>query len=395
MIKSIYEAHFDGKNVLVRVDFNVPMDANRNITDDTRVLETLPTIDKIIDDGGLPILCSHLGRPKGTRDEKYSLAPVAKLLEDKYGYKVFFANDCIGETAKKAIADAELGSIVLLENLRFYKGETDNDPEFSKALASLGDIYVNDAFGAAHRAHASVVGAAELFSERFAGKLMKAELLSLSKATSNPAKPYTVIIGGAKISGKIDVIRNLMNICDNILIGGGMMFTFFKAQGLEIGKSILEEDKIDLAKELLELAQHSKVNLVLPIDTVTADSFSNDAATSIVKVNSIKSDKLGMDIGPETCKLFADIISQAKTIVWNGPMGVFEMENFANGTFQIAQAIAQATSRGAFSVIGGGDSVSAIKKTKLDREVSHISTGGGASLEYLEGKELPGVKALE
>ncbi|MBM2813848.1 MAG: pgk [Ignavibacteria bacterium] len=395
MYKSIYDNNFDGKNVLIRVDFNVPLDKDLNITDDNRIEESLSTIDKIIDDGGIPILMSHLGRPKGEKNLKYSLAPIAVHLDKKFGYKVHFAKDCIGPEAKNAIKEAEPGSIVLLENLRFYKEEEANDPEFAKKIAELGDCYINDAFGSAHRAHASTHAVAMLFKDRFAGKLMLSELEHLGKVLKNPQKPFVAVIGGSKISGKIDVIRNLLGKCETIIIGGGMMFTFYKAMGLEIGKSILEEDKIELAKELINEAKSKGVNLVLPEDVIVAAAFENEAESRSVSKSNIPTDWIGMDIGLESRKTFVNILSNARTVLWNGPMGVFEMDNFAFGTYAIAKALADVTAKGASTIIGGGDSAAAIKKIGLQDKVTHVSTGGGASLEFLEGKILPGVAALD
>jgi phosphoglycerate kinase len=395
MIQSIFDTSFLNKKVLVRVDFNVPLDDQRNITDDTRISESLPTIDKIIADGGIPILMSHLGRPKGEVNPKYSLEPVAIHLNKDYGYKVIFAKDCIGTEAADAVNKAVKGDIVLLENLRFHKEEEKNDPEFAKQLASLADVYVNDAFGTAHRAHASTYAVALLFDKRYAGKLMLDEIKYLGAAVNNPAHPFTAVIGGAKISGKIDAIRNLMDKCDTILIGGGMTFTFLKAKGLEIGKSICEDDKIPLASELMDIAAKKNVNLLLPVDILIADEFNNDAHTEIVDIDKILPGWQGVDIGEKTCKLFGDNILKSKTVVWNGPMGVFEMENFARGTYSIANSLAEATSKGAITVVGGGDSVAAITKMNIKDKITHVSTGGGASLEFLEGKELPGIQALE
>lgn len=340
MIKTIYDVHFESKKVLVRVDYNVPLDENGKVTDDTRIRESLPTIDKIIDDHGIPILISHLGRPKGERNPKYSLAPVAGYLREKFGYNVLFAEDCIGDIAKNTISKAEPGDIVLLENLRFYKEEEKNDPEFAKKLAELADVYVNDAFGSAHRAHASTEGVTRFFEIKVAGKLLLDEIEYLGKAVKNPVKPFVSIIGGAKISGKIDVIRNLFAKCDTILIGGGMMFTFFKAMNLNIGKSICEDDKVELALQLINEAKEKNVRLILPEDVLVADKFSNDAQTKQVPVTEIPDDWFGMDIGIKTIETFSQIIKEAKTIFWNGPMGVFEMSNFANGTLSIAQAMA-------------------------------------------------------
>lgn len=395
MIKSILEGDFSGKNVLVRVDFNVPYDSNGKVADDTRIKMTLPTIDHIIDSGGIPILMSHLGRPKGERNLKYSLKPVAEHLKEKYAYKVLFAEDCIGEETEKLVKSAVPGEIILLENVRFYPEEEKNDLEFAKKLARLGDIYVNDAFGSAHRAHATTEALAKLFEERYAGLLMKNELDYLEKALKTPVKPFVAVIGGAKISGKIDVITNLLNKCDTIIIGGGMIFTFYKALGYNIGKSILEEDKIELANSIIKQAKEKNVKLMLPLDVVVADKFENDANTKIVAADKIEDNDIGMDIGPQTQTLFASTIKDAKTVVWNGPMGVFEMPNFAKGTYAIAEALAKATEFGAITIVGGGDSAAAINQMGFDKKVSHVSTGGGASLEFLEGKALPGVVALE
>ncbi len=381
------------KRVLVRVDFNVPMskEVEGEITDDKRIVESLPTIKKVISDGGKLILMSHMGRPKGEKNLKYSLRPIAIHLSELLDKPVLFADDCIGESASAIVNDLQDGDILLLENLRFYNEEEENNPEFAKKLASYGDIYINDAFGTAHRAHASTEGVTKFISKCAAGYLMQKELEYLSKAVSHPEHPYVAILGGSKISGKIDVIKNLLKVADKILIGGGMVFTFYKAMGCNIGKSLLEEDKIDLAKELMNIA-YGKI--MLPIDIVVADKFENDSPHSVVFGNEMPDDKIGMDIGPETIKQFSDEILKAKTIVWNGPMGVFEMDNFAKGTFDIAKALAEATKKGAITVIGGGDSAAAIAKVGLKNDVSHVSTGGGASLEYLEGKTLPGVEAL-
>ncbi|MGB9701289.1 MAG: phosphoglycerate kinase [Candidatus Kapaibacteriota bacterium] len=395
MIKSINDTSFENKKVLVRVDFNVPIDDNLNVTDDMRVVASLPTIDKIIKDGGIPILMSHLGRPKGKPNLKYSLKPVANLLKDKYGYNLIFAEDCIGDLAHNAVNSAKTGDIVLLENLRFYADEEENSPEFSKKLAELADVYVNDAFGSAHRAHASTEGVTHYFTEKYAGLLMQKELKYLGEALNNPKKPFVAIIGGAKISGKIDVLKNLLNKCDSILIGGGMMFTFLKSLGKHIGKSLIEEDKIEIAKDLIQASKDANVRLILPVDVVIANEFNNEAETSTVSVDNIPDDAIGMDIGPDTIELFKNEILKAKTVFWNGPMGVFEMPNFAKGTFAIADTLKSATENGAITVVGGGDSASAINSLGYEKYISHVSTGGGASLEFLEGKELPGVKALE
>lgn len=395
MIVSIYETNFDSKRVLVRVDFNVPINSEGKVEDDTRIVESLPTIDKIIDDGGIPILMSHLGRPKGAYDPKYSLKPVADYLHDVLGYSVIFANDCIGEEAEKAVKSAKPGDVVLLENVRFHKEETENDTLFAEKLALLGDCYVNDAFGSAHRAHASTHAVAQFFHDKYAGKLMMDELHYLGKALNNPRRPFVAILGGAKISGKIDVIKNLLHKCDQILIGGGMAFTFLKAKGYEIGKSILEEDKIELAKELLSEAEKMGVPIHIPEDYIVADAFANEANYRCVNADGINVNDYGMDIGYKTRENYKNLILQANTIIWNGPMGVFEFENFSEGTKSIALALAEATQKGAITVVGGGDSVSAVNKLNLKKQITHVSTGGGASLEFLEGKTLPGVDALE
>jgi phosphoglycerate kinase len=381
------------KRVLVRVDFNVPMskETEGKITDDKRIVESLPTITKVISEGGKLILISHMGRPKGEKNLKYSLRPVAMHLSELLDKPVLFADDCIGESTEAIVNDLQDGDILLLENLRFYNEEEKNNPEFAKKLASYGDIYINDAFGTAHRAHASTEGVTKYISKCAAGYLMQKELEYLSKAVSHPEHPYVAILGGSKISGKIDVIKNLLGKADKILVGGGMIFTFYKAMGYEIGKSLLEEDRVELAKELIAEAGNK---LMLPVDVVAADKFENDAAYSTVDADKIPADKIGMDIGPKTISLFKDEILKAKTIVWNGPMGVFEMDNFAKGTFDVAKALAEATKKGAVTVIGGGDSAAAIAKAGLEKDVSHVSTGGGASLEFLEGKVLPGVEAL-
>lgn len=395
MIKSIRDASLEHKNVLVRADLNVPLTNDGKVADDTRITASLPTIDDIIDKAGIPIVISHLGRPKGEKNQKYSLKPVADYFKEVLGYNVIWVDDCIGDKPKQAVKDARMGDMIILENLRFYKEETDNDEEFAKQLAELADVYVNDAFGSAHRAHASTARVAGFFEERYAGYLLTDELVHLGAALDSPVRPFTAVIGGAKISGKIDVIKNLFNKCDNILIGGGMMFTFYKAKGLEIGKSLLEEDKIELAGELIKEAEANGVNLVLPSDVTVGLEFKNDTDHKNVPAEAIPSDMIGLDIGTQTADQYFDIVSKSKTVVWNGPMGVFEMDNFAKGTLKIAEAMAEATQAGAKTIVGGGDSAAAIKKLNYDRKVSHVSTGGGASLEYLEGKILPGVAALE
>jgi phosphoglycerate kinase len=381
------------KRVLVRVDFNVPMSKEEEgkITDDKRIVESLPTIKKIISEGGKCILMSHLGRPKGEVNLKYSLKPVAGHLSKLLGKPAAFAKDCIGAETKAMIDSLKDGDVLLLENLRFHKEEEKNDENFAKELASYGDVYINDAFGTAHRAHASTEGVTKFIKQCAAGCLMQKELDYLSRVITSPAHPFTAILGGSKISGKIDVIKNLLPKADKILIGGGMIFTFYKAKGYEIGNSLLEEDKIELAKELLA---EGGGKLVLPVDVVAADKVENDSPFKTVDAENIPAGKSGVDIGAKTIEAFKQIISGSKTIFWNGPMGVFEMPNFANGTFEIAKSLAEATKNGAVTVIGGGDSAAAIAKAGLEKQVSHVSTGGGASLEFVEGKALPGVEAL-
>ena len=390
---TIDDVELKGKRVLVRVDFNVPME-NGAITDDTRIRESLPTIRKILSDGGKAILMSHFGRPKGKRNLDYSLKPVSQRLSELLNKPVKFAPDCIGGNVKKMVDELKDGECLLLENLRFHAEEEANDQTFAKELASFGDVFVNDAFGSAHRAHASTEGVTHFLQPAVAGYLMKKELDYLGRAVGNPARPYVAILGGSKISGKIDVIHNLMNKVDALLIGGGMMFTFYKAQGMEIGNSLLEADRVDVAKNVLAEAAKKNIRLLLPVDCVIADKVDNNAGIKTVSVNAIPSGWSGLDIGPETVKLFSEELRKAKTIVWNGPMGVFEMENFAHGTNAIARLLAEVTKTGAMTIVGGGDSAAAIAKAGLEHAVSHVSTGGGASLEFLEGKVLPGVAAL-
>jgi phosphoglycerate kinase len=391
---TIDDVDLKNKRVLVRVDFNVPLDENKNITDDIRITSSLPTIKKIISEGGKAILMSHLGRPKNGPDPKFSLKPVAKRLGELLNKDVKLAPDCVGEEVKKMVDQMKPGDVLLLENVRFHPEETKNDEAFSKQLSELGDVYINDAFGSAHRAHSSTEGVTKFIKISAAGYLMQKELEYLGQAISNPKRPYCAILGGAKISGKIDVINNLMDKVDSMLIGGGMAFTFFKAQGKEIGKSLLEEEKLGVAKELLDKIKNSKVKFCLPVDIVVADEFKNESPCEVVDADKIPPDKLGMDIGPKTIISFSNEILRSKTIVWNGPMGVFEMENFSMGTMEVAEALAKATNQGAVTIVGGGDSAAAVSKAGLEKKVSHVSTGGGASLEFLEGKELPGVAAL-
>jgi phosphoglycerate kinase len=391
---TIDEVNLKDKRVLVRVDFNVPLDENLNITNDIRIKASLPTINKIISDGGKTILMSHLGRPKGERNPKLSLKPVAVRLSELLNKEVIFVDDCIGDEVNTSVNSMKSEDVLLLENVRFHNGETKNDVSFSKELAKLGDVYIDDAFGSAHRAHASTEGVTKLIDTNAAGYLMRKELDYLGTALSNPERPYCAVLGGAKISGKIDVINNLINKVDTLIIGGGMAFTFFKAQDKEIGKSLLEEEKLDMAKDLLHQLGSSKTKLLLPVDVVVAEEFQNDSPSETVSVNNIPVNKMGLDIGPETIKLFTDELLKSKTIVWNGPMGVFEMDNFSKGTFSVAQKLAEVTEKGTVTVVGGGDSAAAISLAGLENKVSHVSTGGGASLEFLEGKILPGVAAL-
>jgi len=391
---SIDKVNLKGQRVLVRVDFNVPYDENMNITDDLRITAALPTIKKIINDGGKCILMSHLGRPKGAPNPKYTLKPVAVRLGELLDMDVKFAPDCVGEQVKAIVNSLKEGEVLLLENLRFHAEEEKNDPAFAQQLAELGDVYINDAFGSAHRAHASTEGVTKFIKVCAAGYLMQKELNYLGEAISNPVRPFTAILGGSKISGKIDVIENLLPKVDNLLIGGGMAYTFYKAMGYEIGTSLLEEEKIELAKETLEKFKKSNAKVLLPIDNVVASEFKNESPSMVVDSDKIPADKMGLDIGPKTIEEFRKVILESKTIIWNGPLGVFEFDNFAKGTNAIAQALAEATEKGAITIIGGGDSAAAIKKAGLEDKVSHVSTGGGASLEFLEGKVLPGVAAL-
>jgi phosphoglycerate kinase len=384
-----------GKRVLLRVDFNVPMTPEMKVADDKRIIESLPTIRKILSTGASLIIMSHLGRPKGRPDPEYSLKPVAEYLATLLNRPVLFARDCVGPEAHAMVAALKPGEILMLENLRYHPEEEANDPAFSKELASYGDVYVNDAFGTAHRAHASTVGVTQFLRPSVAGYLMKKEVEYLSKAVQNPERPYVAILGGAKISGKIDVIQNLMPKIDALVIGGGMAFTFFRAQGLEIGDSIVEEEKLELAKSLLAEMRTQKKRFILPVDCVIADRFENDANRKLVPVSRIPPGWRGLDIGPETVKIINMEVRRAKMIVWNGPMGVFEMPNFANGTMEVARLLAEATKAGAKTIVGGGDSAAAVAKAGFETQISHVSTGGGASLEFLEGRELPGLTALD
>lgn len=394
-MKTVDSYNFSGKKALIRVDFNVPLNEKYEITDDTRLRAVIPTVSKIVKDGGVVILMSHLGRPKGGHEEKYSLKHIIPYLNKTFNTSVKFAPDCIGNESVELAKSLKSGEILLLENLRFYKEEEKGDKEFAQKLAQLGDVYVNDAFGTAHRAHASTAVIAQFFNEKVCGYVMQAELENAKKVLENPDKPFTAIMGGAKISDKILIIEKLLDKVDNLIIGGGMAYTFFKALGGTIGTSIVELDKVDLAKSLIEKAKQKGVNLLLPTDTVTADKFANDAQIEIAENMQIKGDWMGLDIGPKSREKFSQVIEESKTILWNGPMGVFEMPNFAKGTFTIAEAVVKATKNGAFSLIGGGDSASAINNLGFGNDVSYVSTGGGALLEYMEGKVLPGVEALE
>jgi phosphoglycerate kinase len=388
---TVNDIDVEGKRVFCRVDFNVPLDENRQITDDTRIVAALPTIRHIMDRGGRLILASHLGRPKGGPDPKYSLAPVAPHLARLLGRKVTMAPDCVGAAVRSLVDAMQDGDVLLLENVRFHIGEEKNNPDFSKQLAMLADVYVNDAFGSAHRAHASTEGVTRFVQPAVAGFLMEKELRYLGQALSNPQRPFALVLGGAKVSDKIAVIENLLEKVDTLIIGGGMAYTFLKAQGYEVGRSIVEADRVDLARELLARADKRGVKLLLPVDHVIAREFRGDAEAKACTNDDFPADWMALDIGPRTAALFAEALKTAGTIIWNGPMGVFEFDAFAGGTFAVARAMA--ASEGV-TIIGGGDSVAAVNKAGLEDRMTHISTGGGASLEFLEGKTLPGVAAL-
>ncbi|KIY23754.1 phosphoglycerate kinase [Mesobacillus subterraneus] len=388
--KTVKDVDVKGKRVFCRVDFNVPM-KDGQVTDDTRIRAALPTIKYLMDQGAKVLLASHLGRPKGQVVEELRLTPVAKRLSELLGKDVQKTDEAYGESVKSEIDSMNEGDVLLLENVRFYPGEEKNDPELAKAFAELADVYVNDAFGAAHRAHASTEGIAK-YIPAVSGFLMEKELEVLGKALSNPERPFTAIIGGAKVKDKIGVIDNLLEKVDNLIIGGGLAYTFVKAQGYEIGKSLLEEDKIELAKSFIEKAKAKGVNFYMPVDGIVADDFSADANSKIVAIEEIPADWEALDIGPKTAELYRDVIQKSKLVIWNGPMGVFEIDKFAEGTKAVAQALADAGDT--YSVIGGGDSAAAVEKFGLAEQMSHISTGGGASLEFMEGKQLPGVVAL-
>lgn len=394
-MKTINDINFNSRRALIRVDFNVPLDKSFNVTDDNRIQATIPTLKKILKDGGSCVLMSHLGRPKDGPEEKYSLKHTIKKTEELLGVPVKFASDCISEEAFKMSNDLKPGEVLLLENLRFYKEEEKGDVGFAQKLARHGHVYVNDAFGTAHRAHASTTIVAQFFQDKCAGLVMAAELDNAKKVLENAAKPFTAIMGGAKISDKILIIEKMLNVVDNLIIGGGMAYTFFKALGGNIGNSLVEADKLDLAKELIQKAKAKGVELHLPIDSIIADKFDANANTDIANNTAIKDGWMGLDIGPQASQVFSNVIEGSKTILWNGPMGVFEMEKFEKGTKTVAEAVVRATKKGAFSLIGGGDSAAAVAKFGFDNDVSYVSTGGGALLEYFEGKVLPGVKALE
>ncbi|GAB4332775.1 MAG: phosphoglycerate kinase [Calditrichia bacterium] len=391
---TIDDLQLKDKTVLIRVDFNVPLNDQQEITDDFRIRAALPTIKKVLEDGGKAVLCSHLGRPKGERVPEMSLKPVALRLSQLLEKDVKFADDCIGEEVLQLKKTLKSGEVLLLENLRYHKAETKNDPEFAKQLAEGCDLYINDAFGSAHRAHASTEGVTHYFEQCAAGYLMEKEIKYLGSAVENPERPFVTILGGAKISGKIDVINNLLDKADVLLIGGGMVFTFFKAQGKEIGNSLLEEDRIEMAREILQKAEKSNCKLVLPSDVVVADEIDAAATTQVVSVDEIPEGWMGVDIGPATVAEFKEILDNAKTVVWNGPMGIFEIKPFSMGTEDIARHLAEITTKGATTIVGGGDSAAAAKAFGISDQLSHVSTGGGASLEFLEGKVLPGVAAL-
>ena len=394
-MKTIDKVNFEGKKALIRVDFNVPLNEKSEITDDTRIIGALPTILKVLKDGGAVVLISHLGRPKNGAEEKFSLKHLINHLSAKLNTTVKFINDCIGVNVEAAAHSLKPGEVLLLENLRFYPEEQEGDMVFAKKLAQLADVYINDAFGTAHRAHASTAIIADYFGQnKYFGFLMAEEILNLEKVVSNGKRPITAIMGGAKVSSKITIITKLMDKVDKIIIGGGMSYTFAKALGGKVGDSLVEDDKLTLAKTLLKEAKLKGVELLIPVDSLNADAFSKDANTEITDIDKIKDGWMGLDISEKTKVIYSEAILSSKTILWNGPMGVFEMDKFAQGTKFIANAIAEATNNGAFSLVGGGDSVAAVKKFNMQQKVSYVSTGGGAMLEYLEGIELPGVKAI-
>ena len=392
---SIETASFTGKKVLIRVDFNVPLDANLHVSDDTRIRAAVPTIKKVLAGGGAVILMSHLGRPKGGPEDKFSLKHICSKVEELIGQPVKFASDCIGDIATQAVQHLKSGEVLLLENLRFYKEEEAGDVDFAKKLAALGDMYMNDAFGTAHRAHASTAVIAQFFPEqKLFGYVMQGEIDAIDRVLQHPVPPVLAIMGGAKVSSKISIIENVLPKVNHLIIGGGMTFTFVKALGGNIGSSLVEDEQLNLALELLEKARNMGVMIHLPVDAVIADKFAADAATQITDVNAIPDGWMGLDIGPETIRVFSEVVKACKTILWNGPMGVFEMPAFEKGTRQVAMAIVDATQAGSFSLVGGGDSVAAVNMFGIADKVSYVSTGGGALLEYMEGIELPGVAAI-
>lgn len=394
-MKTIKDFNFNNKKALVRVDFNVPLDDNFNVTDNTRIIAAKPTVDKIIGDGGAVILMTHLGRPKGEKNGDFSLKHIVSAVEEGLGRKVIFCEDSVGDAAAKASADLKMGEVLLLENLRFYKEEEKGDRGFAEQLSTLADAYVNDAFGTAHRAHASTAVIAEFFpSTKFFGLLMEKELIAIDKVLGSGEKPVTAIIGGSKVSSKITIIENILPAVDNLIIGGGMAFTFIKALGGQIGTSIVEEDKMDLALEILGKAKASGVEVCLPVDVIAASEFNNNAETKVIDIFEIPENWMGLDAGPRSRELFHDTIMNSRTILWNGPIGVFEMPTFAGGTIALGDSIGEATKLGAFSLVGGGDSVAFVKQNNYEDNVSYVSTGGGAMLESLEGLELPGVAAI-
>jgi phosphoglycerate kinase len=392
---TVDQFNFKNEKVLIRVDFNVPLNSDLQITDDSRISAAIPTIKKILNDGGSCILMSHLGRPKNGPEDKFSLRHIVKRVQELSGAEVLFADDCIGESANNLTKNLEAGKIVLLENLRFYKEEEKGDIDFAKKLSAYGSFYVNDAFGTAHRAHASTAVIAQFFTgKKCFGFIMSNEIANADKILNNPERPFTAIVGGAKVSDKLLIIENLMSIADHIIIGGGMAYTFAKAMGGNIGKSLCEDDRMPLTLELIEKAKQKGIQLLLPEDSIVADNFSNDANTAISSNSTIEDDYMGLDIGPKATAVFCETIKNSKTVLWNGPMGVFEMSAFEAGTKAVAEAVAEVTTKGGFTLIGGGDSAAAIHKFGLADQVSYVSTGGGALLEYFEGKELPGIKAI-
>lgn len=394
-MKTINDFNFNNKKAIIRVDFNVPLNDQFQVTDDNRIVAAKPTIDKIVNEGGIAILMSHLGRPKNGPEEQFSLKHIVYKVEEVLGRKVTFVNDSVGADVEKVVVDAKEGDVILLENLRFYKEEEAGDEAFAENLSKLGDIYVNDAFGTAHRAHASTTIVAKFFpNDKCFGSLLAKEIESIDKVLNSTEKPVTAVLGGSKVSSKITIIENILDKVDHMIIGGGMMFTFIKAQGGNIGSSLVEDDKLELALEILEKAKAKNVQIHIPVDVVAADAFSNDANTQIVAANEIPDGWQGLDVGPKTLEQFNKVIMNSKIILWNGPLGVFEMEKFAAGTITLGNFIADATAAGTFSLVGGGDSVAAVKQFGLDDKVSYVSTGGGAMLEMLEGQTLPGIAAI-